>query len=598
MNTIKLKSRNEIPKEYFWDMQKIFTSIDEFEKDFKSLKNMSNDITYFHGKLKSPNNLLNFLKLHEKISRLADTLYIYAHCRSDEDTTNTKFQSLRGEIDSFLAELSSKTAFFVPEVLSIGKEKVLNAINSLPELKPYTFYLMNILNLKPHTLSKEQEEIMAAVSDCLEAPSNIYDMLSDADITFPNIKDDKGFEVELTDKNYSVYIASKNREVRKSAFKGLFSTYYKYKNTFAMSLTSSIKSFIFNSKMRNFNSSLESSLKPNNIPLTVYDNAIKAINDNLSSLHRYVSIKKKLLGLDRIHMYDLYVPIIDTPDVHIDYNEAVKIVEEGLTSLGKEYLKIFKEGIENGWIDVFENKGKRGGAYSSGSYDTMPYILLNYNYKLNDVFTLAHEMGHSIHTYYSKKSQPYIYSDYTLFCAEVASTTNECLLVNHMINNELDKKKKLYLINQQLEQIRTTVFRQIMFAEFEKITHEKIETGTSLTSNDLCIIWHDLNKKYFGDEIIIDSEIDIEWARIPHFYSDFYVYQYATGYAAANAFATNILNNPNASLKEYKKFLKAGSSDYPINILKNSGIDMTTPEPMKKTIERFNELLNLIEKNI
>lgn len=595
-NTKKLKLRSEIPEKYKWDINKIYKNLDEWKEDFSKLKDLSCNLCKFENTLNKGEKLLEFLKLREEVSRLGEKLYVYAHCRADEDTTNTTFQSLKNDIFSFLAELSAKEAFFVPEILNIGEETIENEIKNVPELKIYKFFLEDILKLKPHTLSKDKEKILAAVSDCLESPSNIYSMLSDADMTFPIIKDEDGEPVELTDKNYSVFIKSKDREVRKNAFKQLFGTYFKFKNTFGASLFGSMKAFIFNSKMRRYASSLESSLKPNNIPLEVYDSTIKSIDENLSVLHRYVDIKKKLLNLDEIHMYDLYVPIVDYPKVHIDFDKAVDMVLEGLTPLGEEYLSIFKEGIDEGWIDIFENKGKRGGAYSSGAYDTMPYILLNYNYELNDVFTLAHEMGHSIHTYYSKKNQPYVYANYTLFCAEVASTTNECLLINYMINHEKDKNKKLYLINHQLEQIRTTVFRQVMFAEFEKITHEKLDAGISLTGDDFCKIWHDLNVKYFGKNIVVDSEIDIEWARIPHFYSDFYVYQYATGYAAANYFASNILKNGEKAVEEYKKFLQSGGSLYPIDILKNSGVDMTSSTPIKETIKRFSQLLDMIEE--
>ncbi|MBC2399059.1 oligoendopeptidase F [Clostridium tetanomorphum] len=598
MEKNNLKSREEMDSMYKWQIEKIYASIADWENDFNKLKEIVPNITKYEGKLHIGQNLLSYFKLYEEILRLGEKLAVFAHCRSDEDTTNTTFQSLKSKIDTFFPVILANTSFFIPEILSIPKNELLEEIQKVEELKIYTFLIEDILNLKPHTLSKEEENIMASVSECLESPGNIYSMLSNADITFPKIKDENDEEIELTDKNYSVYISSKDRRVREIAFKALFNTYNKYKNTFAISLTSSIKNFIFNSKIRKFNSSLESSLKPNNIPIEVYNKTIETINNNLSSLHRYVNLKKKLLKLDEMHMYDLYVPIVSTPNVHIEFNEAIKIVENGLNPLGPEYLSIFREGIENGWIDIFENRGKRGGAYSSGSYDTMPYILLNYNYKLNDVSTLAHEMGHSIHSYYSKKYQPYIYSNYTLFCAEVASTTNECLLINHLINIEKDKNKKLYFINQQLEQIRTTVFRQVMFAEFEKSTHEKLENGIPLTSEDLCNIWHELNVKYFGKDIVIDKEIDIEWARIPHFYSDFYVYQYATGYAAANSFANKILNGEDKALEKYLGFLKSGGSDYPINILKKAGVDMTTSKPIEDTIKRFDELLNMMENTI
>lgn len=592
----KVKRREEISKEDRWNIEKIYASTEEWEKDFAKLKEMAPNVKEFQGKLKDSKELLNFLKLDEEISRLADKLFVYAFLKSDEDTSNNANQSIKNKVEAYSAELAAMGAFFIPEILSYEEGTIEKAIEENQELKVYEFMLQRVLKRKPHTLSKDMEELMASVSDALNAPSSIFGMLTNADMTFPTIKDEEGNEVELTEGNYSIFIKSKDVKVREAAFKALFNTYEHFKNTIASSLTSSIKNFSFVAKTRKYNSSLEASLKPNDIPLEVYDNAIKTINDNLDSLHRYVKIKKKLLGLNEIHMYDLYVPVIDAPKSNIEFNEGVKIIKEALKPLGEEYLKIFDEGIESGWIDIYENKGKRKGAYSWGSYDTMPYVLLNYNYELNDVSTLAHEMGHSIHSYYSRKEQPYTYADYTLFCAEVASTVNENLLINYLIENEKDEKKKLYLINTQLEQIRTTVFRQIMFAEFEKITHEKIDAGEPLTSEDLCRIYHDLNAKYFGEDIIIDKEIDMEWARIPHFYNDFYVYQYATGYSAANSFVKSILENGGDTVEKYKGFLKAGGSDYPINILKKAGVDMTTPKPIEDTIARFNELLDMLDK--
>lgn len=592
----KVKRREEILDADRWDIEKIYKNKEDWEKDFLKLKDEALKLKDFQGKLNDSKELLNFLKLDEEISRIADKLFIYASLKSDEDTGNNANQSLKNKMQSYAAELSAMESFFIPEILSYKEGTIEKAIEENSELKVYELMLKRLLKKKPHTLSKEVEEVMASVSDALNAPSNIFRMLTNADMTFRTIKDEEGNEVELTEGNYGIFIKSKNRRVREDAFKTLFATYEHFKNTIASSLTSSIKNFSFVAKTRNYKSSLEASLKPNDIQLEVYDNAIKTINDNLDSLHRYVRIKKKLLGLDEIHMYDLYVPIIDAPKSHIEFNEAVNIVKTALQPLGEEYITIFDEGIKNRWIDIYENKGKRKGAYSWGSYDTMPYVLLNYNYELNDVSTFAHEMGHSIHSYYSKKEQPYIYADYTLFCAEVASTVNENLLINYLIKNENDENKKLYLINTQLEQIRTTVFRQIMFAEFEKITHEKIDAGEPLTSEDLCKIYHEINVRYFGEDMIIDKEIDMEWARIPHFYNDFYVYQYATGYSAANSFVKSILENGKDSVEKYKVFLKSGGSDYPINILKKAGVDMTSPKPIKDTIARFNELLDMLDK--
>lgn len=591
-----VKKREEINLEDKWKLEKIYANEDAWEKDFNILKKESPKLREFAGKLNDKEEILKYLELNEKVSRLGETLYVYAHMKSDEDTSNQKYQSYMNKIDAFMAEFASYGAFFVPEILALPDEFIKDLIKNDERFKIYEFMLMDILKEKPHILTKEMEELLALASNCLDAPSSIHNMLTNADMTFGNIKDEDGDEVELTEGNYSSFIKSKDRSVREAAFKRLFGEYKKFDNTLATTLTSSVKSFNFSARVRKYESPIEASLSPNDIPVSVYENAIKTINDNLSSLHRYVKIKKKLLGLEQMHMYDLYVPIIEVEKEKISFDEGVKLANEGLKPLGEEYLNLFNEGINSGWIDKYENKGKRGGAYSWGGYDTMPYVLLNYHNELNDVSTLVHEMGHSLHSYYSRKTQPYYYAGYTLFCAEVASTTNEALLIHYLIEKEQDKKKKLYLINQELEQIRTTVFRQLMFAEFELYTHNALNAGEALTAADYSAKWHELNANYFGPDMVVDEDIDMEWARIPHFYSDFYVYQYATGYAAASAFANAILEGKENAVEKYKGFLKAGGSKYPIDILKDAGVDMTTSEPLEATIHRFNELLDMLEE--
>lgn len=593
-----LLKRNEIKESDKWKIDAIYKSIEQWNEDFEKLKKQSQEISKYVGKLNNAEILYNFIEESEEINRLAEKLYVYAHLRNDEDKTNAEFQALTGKIDTYFAELKSAMAFFVPELLKEDENFIEKAISKYNNLEKYRFYLSDIFKLKPHTLTKSEEELLAAASDCLNAPKNIFNMLSNADMKFPKVKDESGEEIELTEGKYSLFIKSKSREVRKGAFEALFNTYKSYKNTFATSFTASISTFNLNARVRKYSSALESALKPNDIPVEVYNSTIDTVNKNLHLLHRYVSLKKKLLNLDEMHIYDLYVPVIEAPKSHIEFDASVKIINEALAPLGKEYLEVFNEGVSAGWIDKYENLGKRNGAYSWGSYDTMPYILLNYNYEYNDVSTFAHEMGHSIHSYYSRKNQPYIYSSYSIFCAEVASTTNEILLISHLIKNEKDENKRFYLINSQLEQIRTTVFRQVMFAEFEKITHEALENGNPLTSEDLCKIWHGLNAKYFGEDIIVDEEIDMEWARIPHFYSDFYVYQYATGYSAANSFASMILKGEPNAKEKYLTFLKSGGSDYPIEILKKAGVDMTTSKPIQDAMDTFENLLSLLEKNI
>ncbi|NLK96150.1 MAG: oligoendopeptidase F [Clostridiales bacterium] len=592
----QLKSRSEIKDEDKWKLNDIFKMDSEWEEEFNKIKNEAPKLSSFAGQLSNKEKILEYLEFNEKISRRAEKLYVFAHMKSDEDTTNQTYQGMMNKIDSFMAEFSSYGAFFVPEILSLKDGFIEDLIKNDENFKLYKFMLLDILKEKPHVLTKEMEELLALASDCLDAPSSIHNMMTNADMKFGDIIDEDGDKVELTEGNYSSFIKSKNREVRKNAFVRLFGQYKKFENTFATTLTSSVKSFNFSAKVRKYGSPLEASLAPNNIPVKVYENAIKTINDNLESLHRYVRVKKKLLGLNEIHMYDLYVPVIEIEKEKVLFEEAVKLANEGLKPLGEEYLKIFNEGINSGWVDIYQNKGKRGGAYSWGCYDTKPYVLLNYNYELNDVSTLVHEMGHSLHSYYSRENQPYYYSGYTLFCAEVASTTNEALLIHYLIEKEKDKKKKLYLINQELEQIRTTVFRQLMFAEFELYSHKVLSEGASLTALDYNSKWLELNKKYFGEDMVVDEDIAIEWARIPHFYTDFYVYQYATGYAAASAFANSILQKQDGAVEKYKGFLKSGGSKYPIDILKEAGVDMTTSEPLIATINRFNELLDMLEE--
>ena len=593
-----LKLRKDIEVKYKWDTEKMYLDTQSWNKEFEYVKIESVKLKDFEGKLDKKENILNYLLAYEGLSRKVKKLYVYANMRSHEDTSNTEFQGLSSRIESFYAQFASYVSFFEPEILAKDEKKFMSMIRNTKNLKVYEFLFLDIFKEKPHVLTKEIEEILASVSDCLSAPENIYGILTNADIDFDSIEDKDGNLIELTEGSYGNYIRSRDRVLREKAFKSLFKTYRKYENTISTSLTSSLKAYIFSAKTRKYKNSLDAALSPSNIPLEVYYNSVKTINNNLDLLHRYVGLKKKLLGLSEMHMYDLYVPVVDIEREKIQYEDALEIVKEGIKPLGDEYISIFNEGVEKRWIDVYENKGKRSGAYSSGMYDTMPYVLLNYNHDLNDVSTLAHEMGHSIHSYYSRKTQPYMYASYTIFSAEIASTTNEILLINDLINKETDKSKKLYLVNQELEQIRTTVYRQLMFVEFELLTHEAIENGEALTAKEYNDMWIELNQRYFGAEMIVDKDIEVEWARIPHFYSDFYVYQYATGYAAASAFAKSILLGKENAIDDYKGFLKAGGSKYPIDAIKEAGVDMTSSKPLEDTLDRFKELLDILEKLI
>ena len=590
-----VKPRNEIDPKFKWKLEKIYASNEAFEEELTKLKEEAPVLMNYKEKLHEKESLLSYLKDFEKYTRVLEKLYAYAHMKSDEDTTNTAQQVILSKVAQYAAEYSAMVSYFVPELLSLP-ESVIEGYLSDEDLSLYKFYIESIVKEKPHVLSKEKEELMATLSDSLNAPDDIYSMFTNADMTFSEVEDGEGNKHPMTEGSYSMFIQSKDRVLRKNAFMELFGTYGKYKNAIGTMLSSNMKTFNLKAKVRNYSGPIEASLSPNNIPVAVYDNALETISESVSSLHRYVELKKKLLKLDEIHMYDLYVPVIDVPEEKIPFEEGIALSLEGLKPLGEEYLSIFKEGVENGWIDIYENKGKRSGAYSSGAYDTEPYILLNYHEDLRDVSTLVHEMGHSIHSYYSRKYQPFVYGDYTLFVAEVASTTNEKLLIHYQIEKEEDPIKKLYLVNQELEQIRTTVFRQLMFAEFEKVTHETIQKGTPMTGEDFCSLWMDLNRKYFGESIVLDQEIEIEWARIPHFYRDFYVYQYATGYAAASAFAEHILKEGEPAVERYLGFLKTGGSNYPVETLQVAGVDMTSKEPLEATVRRFNVLLDMLEE--
>ncbi len=595
--SMEIKKRQDVKEEHKWRIDEIYASNDAFEKDLEKLKEEAPTLKKYQGKLHEKEHLLSYLKDFETYTRKLENLYVFASMKSHEDTTNNEQQIILSKIAQYAAEYSAMVSYFVPELLSLD-DKTIGAYLHDEDLKMYKFYIESIVKEKPHVLSPEKEELLATFSDSLNAPDDIFSIFTNADMTFDDVLDQDGNAHPLTEGSYSMYIKSKDRVLRENAFRELFKTYGRYKNTLGQTLASSMKTFNLIAKVRNYRGPIEASLSPNNIPVAVYDNSLETVNEGIKSLHRYVDLKKKLLKLEDLHMYDLYVPIIDVPDEEIAFEEGVRLALEGLKPLGEEYLGIFENGVKDGWIDIYENKGKRSGAYSSGAYDTAPYILLNYHEDLRDVSTLVHEMGHSIHSYYSRANQPFVYGDYTLFVAEVASTTNEKLLIHYQIENEDDPMKKLYLANQELEQIRTTVFRQLMFAEFEKVTHETIQKGTPMTGEDFNALWLELNRKYFGEGIIIDEEIEIEWARIPHFYSDFYVYQYATGYAAASAFAEKILIEGDSAVEKYLGFLKTGGSNYPVETLKLAGVDMTSKEPLEATIRRFDELIDLIEKEM
>ena len=588
--------RNKIEEKYKWKIDTMYPSEDYIEKDIEKAKEYIEKVKEYKGKLSESKEVLyDALNISEKSSRVLQNLYVYTHMKQHEDTRINANQAIATKIEMLSTELSMATSYIVPEIISID-EKKLEEFFRCEKLKFYKKYVDDIIREKPHTLSEKEEEILAAASDLSNISENIYDMLSFADLEFPEIDDEKGNNVRITHSNFSTFLKSKNPIIRKNAFEALYSTYDRYKNTFASTLYGGIKSEIFYSKIRKYESALEASLFQDDISIDVYNNLIKSVNENLDTLNKYIEIKKKLLNLDEIHMYDLYVPLTDKFDMKIPYESAKDIILKALKPLGKEYLDIVKKAFDEGWIDVYENEGKQGGAYSWGSYDSNPYILMSYKDDLNSLFTLIHELGHSLHSYYSRNNQPYLYSSYKIFVAEVASTLNELLLINYLLENSNSKEERIYLLNYYLEQFRTTVYRQTMFAEFEKITHEKVESGEPLTSDEFTSIYYNLNKKYYGDSTVVDEQIGLEWARIPHFYSNFYVYKYATGFSAASALSQQILTEGQIAVDRYLEFLKSGGSEYPLVQLKNAGVDMEKKESVDKALELFSILVDKLEK--
>ncbi|OZM58274.1 oligoendopeptidase F [Lottiidibacillus patelloidae] len=598
-NKVKaLPKREETKVEDTWRLEDIFATDETWEKEFTEVKALIPEMESFSGKLGDSSEMLyKVLKAQDEISNRLGKLYTYAHMRYDQDTTNSFYQGLNDRAMSLYTQVSSALSYIVPEILSIPEDKLQSFLKENEELSLYKQSLDEINRQRPHVLSASEEALLAQAGEVLGSSSNTFGMLNNADMKFPTVKDENGEEVEVTHGRYIRFLESEDRRVREDGFKAVYSTYDKFKNTFASTLSGTVKKDNFYAKVRNYSSAREAALSGNNIPETVYDNLVSTINDHLHLLHRYIALRKKMLGVDELHMYDLYTPLIKDVKMEVSYEEAKDLILKGLEPLGKEYNEILAEGFENRWVDVHENVGKRSGAYSSGTYGTNPYILMNWQDNVNNLFTLAHEFGHSVHSYYTRKSQPYPYGNYSIFVAEVASTCNEALLNDYLLKVTDDKKKKLYLLNHYLEAFRGTVFRQTMFAEFEHLIHEKAQNGEALTPDLLTETYYDLNVKYFGkDDIHIDKEIGLEWSRIPHFYYNYYVYQYATGFSAAAALSKQILEEGEPAVTRYIDFLKAGSSDYPIEVLKKAGVDMTSAEPIKQALTVFEDTLNEMEK--
>lgn len=591
----RIPKRSEVPEEFKWALEDIYPTDEAWEKDLEKLKAIPEKVASYKGKLgESAEALYEFMQLSDEISVLCDSLGNYAQRRADEDTANPKYQGYMGQIMNAYVEINSAGSFETPELISIPEETINSFYEQKPELKLYKRQLDRVRRKKEHILSEAEERIIALTGEMGQSPENIYSMFSDADLKFADAVDKDGKAHQVTHGSYIPLVQSSDRVLRKSAFESMYAAYGSYKNTCAAILNGQIKAVQFYSKARRYNSSLEAALDGNEVPVEVYTNLIQAVHENMHYMYDYVALRKKLLGVDELHFYDLYTPVVSDVDMKISFEEAKETVLKALAPMGEDYLAILKEGFENRWIDVYENEGKTSGAYSAGAR-VHPYVLLNHKDTLNCMFTLAHEMGHAIHSYLSNKNQPVVYSDYVIFVAEVASTCNEALLMQYLLKNTEDKKEKAYLINYFLEQFRTTLYRQTMFAEFELKINEMCAAGESLTAEKCCEIYGELNKLYFGDGIVLDEDIKLEWARIPHFYYDYYVYQYATGYSAAIALSQRILKEGEPAVNDYLSFLKGGCSADPITLLKIAGVDMSTTKPVSDALEMFGELIKEME---
>ncbi len=595
----KLPKRDEVALELTWRLEDIYDDESKWEEELKKAGEVADKIASFEGKLsESAKTLLEVCKLNEDLALLLDRVYGYAHMREDQDTANSKYQAFQQRGMSTYMIASEKSAFMNPEILAISDETLDAFYAQEPELSRYKNMITEIRRLKDHMLSSEMEQLLASAGEMQGASQKAYGMLSNADLKFPSVKDSKGEEVQLSGGRFVPIQMSKDRDLRKNAFEAFYGRYEEFKNTWAAMYDGEIKGRIFEAKARKYNSAFEAAVDHNNVSPAVCDNLFESIHDNMDKMHKYVSLRKKLLGVDELHMYDVYVGMLPEYDMKVTYEEAKELSLKALAPLGEDYLNVVKEAYENRWIDVVENEGKRGGAYSGGVYDVHPYMLLNYNETLDDVFTLVHEMGHSMHTWYSNKAQNIIDANYKIFVAEVASTTNEVLLYHYMKDNAKSAEEKAFIINHFLDSFKGTMFRQTMFEEFERKTTEMAEAGTPLTAEALYNVYLDLNKQYFGADMISDSQIGWEWCRIPHFYYNFYVYQYATSFAASVAIADKILKEGAPAVEQYKKFLSSGCTQDPVSLLKIAGVDLTTKAPIDSALAVFGEAITEMENSV
>ena len=587
------RKREEIEEKYTWDLSYIYKKDSDWQNDFNKVSKEIKQISNFKGILVSnAKNLLNYLNLSCLLERKLYKLYYYANLKHDQDTTNSKYQEMLGKIKNLINKYEELDAYSNPELMRVDYSLIKDFYKQEPKLKEYEFILENIYRFKKHILDDDTEKLLSSLSKVFDKSAETFEMLTDADMKFGMITDEKGHEVGLTESNYRVFLQSKDRNIRKKAFEQLLGKYSEFKNTISSTFAGNVDMLTTLAKLKHYRSSLEASLFSDNVSPKVYNNLIDTINDNLNVIYKYFDLKKKFLKLDEFHLYDQYVDLVKENTKEYPFEEGKKIVLKALSVLGEAYVNNLNKAFDERWIDVYNNVGKRSGAYSSGFYDTKPYVLLNYENTLNDVSTLAHELGHSMHTYYSCLNNPYQYSKYTIFVAEVASTVNELLLNLYLLNNTSDKEEKKYILSNLMDLFKATLYRQTMFAEYERDMHLKNEKGEVLTNELLCNEYYKLNLKYFGPDVVVDDLIKYEWERIPHFYYDFYVYKYVIGLSCACFIVDGILNKKDKALENYLKFLSSGGSDYPINELKIAGIDVTKKEVIESAIKMFDGFID------